>query len=378
MIQGMVPLNYIFRSLGRRKLRTAMTIIGVALVVAIYASMSAVASTMVRSFRSTGAPDEVVAIQAGALSIDFSHVNRGSLGYIQTLDGVALQGERPLVSPEIGLGSVAQVAGGERDLSLRGITEIAQRTYRQVRLMNGQWPGSGHQVAIGRTAAIKLGLGIGDTLSFEGERWTIVGIIDGGGRVYDQEIWTDLDDLAAAANRRTYTSYVIRAESTVSAAALVETINDNRRFPLQAQLAPEFYARTGGMSIWMATLGQFIAIIIALGAAFGGMNTMYSAVASRRREIGVLRSLGFSRGAILLAFLLESLALCTVGGLLGLVLGLGLSMVPIDVPFLPASRVALELPQLLWALVLALFIGFIGGGLPALQAARLKLVDALR
>jgi putative ABC transport system permease protein len=132
------------------------------------------------------------------------------------------------------------------------------------------------------------------------------------------------------------------------------------------------------MSIWMATLGQFIAVIIALGAAFGGMNTMYSAVASRRREIGVLRSLGFGRGAVLLSFLLESLALCAVGGVLGLLLGAGLSLVPIDVPFLPASRVALELPQLLWSQVLALCIGLFGGGLPALQAARLPLVDALR
>lgn len=374
----MVPLKYIVKSLGRRKLRTAMTIVGIALVVAIYAAMSAVATTMVRSFRSTGSPDEVVVIQAGALSLDFSHVDRGSLGYVQTLDDVALHGDRPLVSPELRLGSVAQVNGEERDLSIRGITETARLVYRQVRLFEGQWPHPGQQVAIGRTASVKLGLGLGDSLSFEGERWIVVGILDGGGRVYDQEVWTDLDDLAATANRRTYSSYVIRAGNVGAAEALVETINDNRRFPLQAQLAPAFYARTGGMSIWMATLGQFIAIIIALGAAFGGMNTMYSAVASRRREIGVLRSLGFSRGAILLAFMLESLALCAAGGALGLVLGLGLSFVPIDVPFLPASRVVLELPQILWSLVLALLIGLFGGGLPSLQAARMNLVDALR
>lgn len=374
----MVPLKYIIRSLGRRKLRTLMTIVGVALVVAIYAAMSAVATTMLRSFQSTGSPDEVVVVQAGALALDFSHVNRGTLGYVQTLDGVALQGERPLVSPEMGLGCVAEVNGEERDLTIRGVTETARSVYRQVRLVEGEWPQPGQRVAIGHTASVKLGLGLGDSLSFEGERWTIVGILDGGGRVYDQEVWTDLDDLAAAANRRTYTSFVIRAENVAAAATLVEGINDNRQFPLQAQLAPDFYARTGGMSIWMATLGQFIAIIIALGAAFGGMNTMYSAVAGRRREIGVLRSLGFSRSAILLAFLLESLALCAVGGALGLVLGLGLSLVPIDVPFLPASRVTLELPQVMWSLVLALLIGLFGGGLPSLQAARMNLVDALR
>ena len=105
---------------------------------------------------------------------------------------------------------------------------------------------------------------------------------------------------------------------------------------------------------------------------------MYSAVSSRRRELGILRSLGFGRGAILLAVLIESLSLCVVGGGLGLLLGLLLSMVPIDVPFLPASRVALGLPQILWSVVLALLIGLFGGGLPAWQAARLRLVEALR
>lgn len=374
----MVPLRYILRSLGRRKLRTLMTVVGVALVVAIYAAMSAVAQTMVRSFRTTGTPDEVVVVQAGSLTLDFSHVPRTSLSWVQTLDGVAGRDERPLVSPELGLGSVATVDGRERDLSLRGVTEAAPALYRQVRLVDGRWPSSGRQVTVGRTAAIKLGLELGDEMEFEGQRWTIAGVLDGGGRVYDQEIWTDLDDLAAAAHRRTYTNYVVRARDPAAAAALVEVINDNRRFPLRAQLAGAFYARAGGMSIWMATLGQFIAIIIALGAAFGGMNTMYSAVASRRREIGILRSLGFSRAAVLLAFLLESLALCSLGGLLGIGLGALLSMIPIDVPFLPASRVSLELPQILWAVVLALIIGLLGGGLPALQAARMRLIEALR
>lgn len=374
----MVPLRYILRSLGRRWLRTVMTVAGVALVVAIYAVMSAVAHTMVRSFRSTGAPAEVVVVQAGALSVDFSHIGRGSLSYVQTLDGVASLDDRPLVSPEISLGSVARVDGEERDLSIRGVTPVAAEVYTQVRLTAGRWPRGDNQVAIGRVASIKLGLEPGDALEFEGARWTVAGVIDGGGRVYDQEVWTALDDLAAASHRTTYTSYVIRATDAEAAAALVDQINDNRRFPLRAQLAREFYARTGGMSIWMATLGQFIAVIIALGAAFGGMNTMYAAVANRRREIGVLRSLGYGRDAVLLAFLLESVALCALGGALGLLLGAALSLVPIDVPFLPASRVGLEAPQVLWSLVLALLIGVVGGGLPALQAARLPLVEALR
>jgi putative ABC transport system permease protein len=310
--------------------------------------------------------------------VDFSRVNRESRTYVQTLDGVASQGEHPLVSPEIGLVSVASIDGQELDLSLRGVTEAAPGVLTQVRLLRGSWPGAGHQVAVGQVASVKLDLDIGDTLEFEGERWTVAGIIAAGGRVYDQEVWTDLDDLAAASNRTAYTNYTVRAQSAEAATALVETINENRRFPLRAQLACDFYARTGGMSIWMATLGQFIALIIAIGAAFGGMNTMYSAVAGRRREIGVLRALGFGRPAVLFAFLAESLAICLVGGILGIVLGAGLSLVPIDIPFLPASRVSLGQAQVLGSLILALMVGILGGGLPALQAARIPVVDALR
>lgn len=375
----MVPLSYIFRSLGRRKLRTVMTIAGVAFVVALYASMSAVADTMVRSFKTTGAPDEVVIVQAGAMVVDFSHIDRSTLSFVQTLDGVAVgPGEIPAVSAELCVGTVAEVSAAERDISVRGVTAHGPGVYSQVRLVEGSWPRSGGHVTLGRVAATKLDMEIGDSLELEGRSWTVAGILEAGGRVYDQEVWVDLDDLAAAAHRTTYSSYTVRAENRAEAAAIVESIAESRRYPLRAQLASDFYARSGGMSIWMAQLGKLIALVIALGAAILGMNTMYSAVASRRRELGMLRALGFGRGAVLLSFVLESLLQCVIGGVLGIGLGYGLSSIPMDIPFLPASQVSLGLPNVLWSLVLALFVGLFGGGLPALRAARLKVSEALR
>jgi putative ABC transport system permease protein len=219
---------------------------------------------------------------------------------------------------------------------------------------------------------------LGESVEFEGQAWTIVGLLDGGGRVYDQEIWVDLDELAAAANRLTFSSYTLLVRDSSAVPALVEELNEGRRYPLTAQAAAEFYARTGGMEIFMAFLGTFISIVIALGAGFAGMNTMYAAVAGRRREIGVLRALGFGRGAILTSFLLESIMLCLAGGVIGLALGWALSFVPIDLPLLPSSHVGLGVPQALQSLVLAATVGLIGGGLPALQAAKLTVVDALR
>jgi putative ABC transport system permease protein len=374
----MVPLRYTLRSLGQRKARTGMTILGVVLAVAIYAVMSSVGSTMVRSFRTTGAPNEVVITQTGALTTEFSNVSRGSLSYVQTLDGIAARDGRPLVSPELWLQCILQTDGRHRDAAVRGVTAVAPLVYGQVRLAAGRWPGPGHAAAIGRSAADRLGLGVSDSVRFEGVTWHVVGLLDAGGRVYDQELWVDLDELAAATNRLSYSSYTLVAKDTAAVSALVEAVNEGRRFPMAAQQAAAFYARTGGMQVFMAYLGTFISIIVAIGAGFAGMNTMYAAVAGRRREIGVLRSLGFGRASILMSFLLESLLLCLVGGVLGLALGSVLSMVRVDLPLLPSSHVTLGVQEMVRSVVLALGIGVLGGGLPALQAARLRLVEALR
>jgi putative ABC transport system permease protein len=374
----MVPLRYTLRSLRRRKARTGMTVLGVALAVTIYSVMSSVGSTMVRSFRTTGAPREVVIAQAGALTTEFSNIPRGSLSYVQTLDGIATAGGRPLATPELWLQCILQTGGRARDVSVRGVTDLAPLVYRQVRLAGGRWPGPGHEAAMGRSVADRLGLAVGDTVRFEGVTWTVVGLLDGGGRVYDQEIWVDLDALAAAASRLSYSSYTVVVADTAAIPSLVEAVNEGRRYPLTAQQAAAFYARTGGMEIFMAYLGTFISIIIAIGAGFAGMNTMYAAVAGRQREIGVLRALGFGRSTILSSFLLESLVLALVGGAIGLAFGSVLSMVRVDLPLLPSTHITLGASQVLESVALALGVGLLGGGLPALRAARLAVVDALR
>ncbi len=374
----MVPFRYTLRSLGRRKWRTAMTVGGVALVIALYATMSSVGQTMIEAFRATGAPDEVVVVQAGAMTVDFSKVGRDTLPYLETLDGIAHAGGHALVSPELCLSSKVHARGVERDAALRGVGDIAPRVYRQVALARGEWPSPGRHVAIGRTLATKLGVGIGDPLDFEGERWTVVGLLEAGGRVYDQEIWVDLDDLAGATHRTTLSGYTVRAISPDAAARLIDTIDDDRRFPITAMSAHAFYARASGMARFMAVLGSFIALVVAFGAAFGGMNTMYSAVARRRHEVGVLRALGYRPRAVLFAFLVESLLLCLAGGAIGLGIAAALSLLSLDLPYTAASHFSLGASQVGWSLVIAAAVGIAGGCLPALRAARMKVVDALR
>jgi len=374
----MVPIQYIYRNLGRRKLRTTMTVLGIALVVAIYVAMSSVADAMVKSFRSTGTPEEIVVTRAGSMAVDTSTIERSSLTYLQTLEGVAHQDGKPLVSPELWLGCVVRAGNREAEMSVRGITEVAPLVYRQVRIVEGNWPSTARGAVLGLSTAGKLGLGIGSDLEFEGASWTVEGLLSAGGRVYDQEIWVDLDDLAAASNRKTYTSYTLRTKTAETVAALTDTINEGRQYPLASQPAARFYAQTGAMSIVMAQIGTFIALVISIGAVFGGMNTMYSAVANRRREIGILRALGFGGGAVLTAFLLESIAIALLGGLVGLLFGFGLSLIPVDLPFLSQSPGSIGLDQIWQAFVLVLTIGILGGGLPTIRAARLRVIAALR
>lgn len=374
----MVPFSYVARSLATRKARTVLTVLGVALAVAIYAVMGSVADKMARSFRTTGEPEEVVLTQAGSVNVDFSSVERQSLGYLQTLDAVASQDGTALVSPEIYLGCVVSVHGRTHDVYARGVTAVAPAVYRNLRLASGSWPGPGLKAAVGRSLASRLGLKVGDRLAMERQEWTVAGLLDGEGRVYDNEIWVDLDELAAATNRVTYTSYTVRAKDAAHAATLVTTITEGRRFPLMARSASDFYLATGGMSLFMAALGRFISFVIAIGAVFGGMNTMYAAVAGRRREIAILRALGFGRRAVLLSFLGESLLIGLAGGLAGLVLGFGLSFVPLDLPYSPGTLGGLGLRPALSGLVLALAVGAAGGLLPALHASRLRMVEAMR
>jgi putative ABC transport system permease protein len=374
----MLPLRYFTRNLMRRKLRAAATVAGVAIAIGLYSAMSAVGSSMVSAFVSTGAADEVVISQAGSLNVEFSEIDRNTLTWVQTLEGVVQVAGRVQVSPELYLRGVGIIDGRQHDLVLRGVTETASSTYAQVTLEEGRWPGADHTVTVGRRLARRLGLAIGSTLQLENGRFTVAGILGSGGRVYDQEVWLNLDVLAAHLNRTTYSSYTLRTTSPSSAAALVATVNSSRRFPLTAMRAASFYARSGGMALAIAGVARFIGIIITIGAMLAGMNVMYSSVAARRREIGVLRALGYRRGSILAAFICESLLLCGAGGALGLLIASGIALVPLDLPYLGAQRVFIAGPQVVGGLSLAAAVGVLGGLLPALQAARLELVDALR
>ena len=373
-----VPLRYNLRSLGQRATRTAATVLGVAASVAVYVVMTSVSATMQDTFGLTGDDDQAVVMQAGTMALEYSTLARSGASYVRTLPQVATsaQGE-PLVSEELYLSGTATAGDHKRDVIMRGVTPMAFNVYRNL-AVRGERPGTGRRVVVGRALASSLGLDVGGTVTVESQPWTVVGILSAGGSVYEQEVWMDLDELGGTTRRTDLSNLLVRVKDPSQLLPLVETINNNRQEPLVAVTARAAYARVGGMSLWMASLGKLIALIIALGAVFGGMNTMYAAVASRSREIGILRALGFGRGAVLLSVVTESCLLGLAGGALGCVLGWALGHLPIQMAFLSTSDAPVRPAALLSGIVLSLVVGVLGGLLPSLAAARAKLVDALR
>jgi putative ABC transport system permease protein len=374
-----VPLAYNLRSLWLRKARTALTVLGIGAVVAVYIVMTAVGGQMQHLFKTTAQPDEVIVLQAGALTPEFSQASRAAATWLATQPQVAVEGGRPVVSPELALATRAVLPGGaEADLLLRGLEPANVPFYREFSLVKGAPLAAGTSVLVGVQLARARHLQLGDVLTFERTKWTVGGLFEARGGVYEQEVWVDLDALGAAANRPDVTGFLVRTRDADAAKALVDFVTGQRGEPLQALTALAAYARVGGMSLWMSALGRFIAIIIALGAIFGGMNTMYAAVAQRGRELGVLRAVGFRSGAILLSMLLESVVVGLLGGAVGMVLAFAVARVPLNMPFLLEGGVPLTGRDLGAGLVLALLVGALGGLLPALQAGSVKVVDALR
>jgi putative ABC transport system permease protein len=372
-----VPVSYNLRSLIERRGRTALTLVGIAAVVSVYIVMNSVSGQMRSLFRGTGAPDEILVMQAGSVNPELSSVSRSSSGWLGTQDGVAQGASGPLVSPELSLASRLEKSL-PADVMLRGVEPIALSFYREVKVAEGAPPSSGKKVIVGEKLARAEHLKVGDEVVFEGSTWGVAGIFSAAGAVYEQEIWTDLEDLAAAARRPGPSHFTVRATSRDAAKALVAHVNDQHAEPLQALTAEAAYARIGGMSIWMSALGQFIAVVIALGAVFGGMNTMFSAVAHRRREIGILRTVGYRPAAILASFLFESLLIGLAGGLLGAALSFGVARLPLEIPFLIENDVGIGAGNIVAGLLLAVGVAVLGGFLPALSAARMQVIDALR
>jgi ABC-type lipoprotein release transport system permease subunit len=384
-----VPLNYIARNLVARRLTTALTAGGMALVVYVFATVLMLSAGLRETLVATGQDDNVVVIRRSSQTEVQSGIARLQAGIVETLPQIALSSDgRPLISkePVVLINLPKRSSGKPANVVIRGVTPAGLALRPQVKLTAGRMfrPGTAEVIA-GRSVSDGFqGAGLGETLRFASRDWTIVGVFDAGHTAFDSEIWGDAEQMLQAFRRTGYSSLLFRLNDPSQFDAVKSAIENDPRLTLEAKREKRFYAeQSESLSKFISYLGTSISIIFSIGAVIGAAITMYASVASRTSEIGTLRALGFSRGAILTAFLGEALLLGLIGGIVGLIGASVMQALTISTTnFQTFAEIAFSFtltPGIVVAsLIFALAMGFIGGFLPAARAARIKIVDALR
>jgi putative ABC transport system permease protein len=375
-----IPLKYNVRSLLQRKSRAVLTILGMAAVVGVFVAMVALARGMTAAFVAVGSPDNLVVIQKGAFSQSLSSLPASSRNVIPYLPHLAKKGDVVLASPEIFIEPWVSAPGLTEDafLRVRGIEPVYFDVEDTIRITAGTRALRGNRVLVGRAAWRELGgVAVGDSIGMFGERWTVTGLFEAGGTSLENILLADLADVMRAADRDEYSSYTLKLDSTSAADEAIGLLEEDRRVLVSASREPDYYASSGKPYAAVSQIGLLIAVIVTFGAVFGGMNTMYTAVSGRMREIGTLRSIGFTGSSVLLSFLFESVLLSLSGGVLGaalgcLVSGLRINVRTASIPFTVGPEVILS------GILLSVVVGLIGGLLPARAAARLTIVEAMR
>ena len=384
-----IPFTYVARNLVTRRLTTILTAGGMALVVYVFATVLMLAAGLERTLVETGQEDNVVVIRRSAQTEVQSGIDRKQAAIVESLPDVAIgvDGNRMISKEPVVLITLAKRDTGKTaNIVIRGVTAAGLELRPQVRLTEGRMftPGTS-EIVVGHAVAKGFqGTGIGQTLRFASRDWTIVGIFDAGRTGFDSEIWGDAEQMLQAFRRLGFSSLLFRLTDAGRFDAVKAEIESDPRLTLEAKRERRFYAeQSEGLSRFIRILGMSISVIFSIGAIIGAMITMYASVASRTAEIGTLRAIGFSRTSILIAFLAEALLLGIVGGVVGLAAASFMQALTISTTnfqtFAELAFTFVLTPEIvLWSLLFALAMGFVGGFLPAARAARMNIVDALR
>jgi putative ABC transport system permease protein len=385
-----IPIVYNLRSVKARWTSAIVAVIGIAGTVGVFVAMLSLARGFKATLVASGSPDNALIVRAGATSEMTSGVPLDSVKIIQNAPGIARGADGPLVSPEaVLMAPIPMVStGDDANVQLRGVSPNVLEIRRQVRIVQGRMFSPGlAEVVVGKNANTTYsGLTLGNTIGLGTVRWQVVGIFDAGGSSFDSEVWADPHLLSAAYNRpdTNFQSVTVHLTSPDALSQLKDSVTTDPRLNVDVTREIDYYAKQStAMTTLITRLGGFVAGIMAIGAVFGALNTMYSAVADRGREIATMRALGFGGPSVVFSFLLEALLISFVGGLLGCLAVLRLNGITTStINFQTFSNLAFAFkitPGLLAeGIIFALVMGVVGGFFPAVRAAGLPVATALR
>jgi putative ABC transport system permease protein len=383
-----LPLKYNVRNLTVRKGTTLATAFTIGLTVGVYLMVMALARGIDMTLASSGEPLNLIVLRNGSTAELNSSVSREQFNNLIYLDGVVREGDQPLAAPE----AITLIYRARKGMSqgsnitIRGVGPMSTKLRSGFKISAGRTfqPGMTEAIVSQRIAGRFQGMDIGDKFRIQATDYTVVGLFDAGGKAFESELWVDVNSLASTMKRESFSSVLLRVKDQATMNELAKRISEDQRLQLKAVPERQFYEdQQGASSGALKILGAFVAFIMAVGAGFAGMNTMYAAVARRTKEIGTLRVLGFSRLSILVAFILESIAIAVFGVGIGILFALPLNLVSTGTSnFVTFSEIAFNFrvtPDLmLSALIFGAGIGLFGSLLPSIRASRFQIVDALR
>jgi putative ABC transport system permease protein len=386
-----VPLSYNLRNLAVRRLSTLSAAVGIGLVVAVFILVLALAFGFAYALQTAGSPLNAIVIRGGATAEVQSGIERDDAEGLAIRPEIAKDEEgHPIVVSDVVVLIVMprKMDGAAAQVLIRGTGENAVKVHEGVRFVEGGRmfrPGL-PELVVGKALSERIrGLQCGSTVTFKRREWKVVGIFETGGTGFESEIWADVGLVQSVFNREgVYQSVTFRMADPRRFQELKAAIESDPKYEVEVRTEAQYYSEQAGtLSTFIGILGTLITIIMSVGAVFGAMNTMYAAVGSRSREIATLRALGFGRLAILVSFLIESVVLAAMGGVLGCLFALplnGLTTSTINWDTFSELAFAFRVtPEILGAgFLFAIVMGAVGGLLPALRAARTPIILALR
>jgi len=385
-----LPLSYNVRNLRSRWKVTLLAIFGIGMVVAAFVIILSMARGFKIALSSTGSDNNAIVTQRGSMSELSSWIDVSAASIIGVDPRIATGSDgKPMASCEIVIitSRPKKETGMATNVTVRGVTPEAFSVRNGVKLVEGrQFTPGLFELIVGKKIANRVqGLGVGSVVSIQRKDWKVVGLFEAQGSGFESEMWGDYAAMGPAIGRSSgCSSITARLRNPNDLTSFDKDLRANPQFQVQADSERKYYENmSGGVGTALIGLAAFVAIVMGIGAIFGAMNTMYAIVSQRTREIGTLRALGFSRFSILVSFMMESVLLALVGGVLGCLVAFPMN------GFTTATGQTNSFSELAFAfritpeivivgMIFAVVMGFVGGLLPAFRASRMPITKALR